>query len=205
MKRNTEIIKASMPVLRITVACLGVAMIYCTLVALVTNANGFGGRIGLTFAQVGIMLALSTPAGACGSLLGTFMSGRVPAGWIAAIATVGETISLFCFGFHAFDFASLAASLGFYIFFLYIGVPTIFAAIARLEPSGRAAATVQGAQMIGLSLGPMIGALIAQRSVEGLAVTVVGLTGMGFILAGTSIWIGGQSIQLPIGEPKSLS
>ena len=204
-KRNTEIIKASMPVLRITMACLGVVMIYCTLVALVTNANGFGARIGLTFAQVGIMLAISTPAGAGGSLFGTFISGRVPAGWIAGIATVGTTISLFSFGFRAFDFASLAASLCFYISFLYIGLPTVFAGIARLEPSGRAAATVQGAQMIGLSLGPIIGALIAQRSVEGLAVTVVGLTGFGFILAGTSIWIGGQSIQLPIGEQRSLS
>ena len=201
-KRNTEIIKASMPVLRITMACLGVVMIYCTLVALVTNANGFGARIGLTFAQVGIMLAISTPAGAGGSLFGTFISGRVPAGWIAGIATVGTTISLFSFGLCAFDFASLAASLCFYISFLYIGLPTVFAGIARLEPSGRAAATVQGAQMIGLSLGPIIGALIAQRSVEGLAVTVVGLTGFGFILAGTSIWIGGQSIQIPIGEPE---
>ncbi len=202
MKHRTGTINPPLPILRITLACLGLVMVYCTLVALVTNANGFGARIGLTFAQVGIMLAISTPAGAGGSVLGTFMSGRAPAGRIAAIATAGTTISLFCFGFLAFDFVSLTAALCFYIFFLYIGLPTVFAGISKLEPSGRAAAAVQGAQMIGLSLGPMIGALIGQRSIEGLAATVIGLTGFGFILAGTSIWIGGQNILIPIGEAK---
>ncbi len=206
--RSAASVKAAIPVMKIAIACSGIAMIYCALVALVTNATGFGARAGLTFAQVGIILAISTPAGASGSLIATIMGGRAPPTSVVLTATSGAVVSGFCLAFLGFSFASLVVPICGYFFFLYIGFPTVFAGISRLEPSGRAAAAVQGAQMIGLALGPTIGAMIAQKSIDGLAITVTVLTGLGFVLAGTSIWISGGNglaqIDAGVGDDEAI-
>jgi hypothetical protein len=74
------------------------------------------------------------------------------------------------------------------IFFIYIGFPSIYAGIAKLDLTGRSAATAQSAQLMGPVFGPAVGAIIAVHSVTGLTVAVTIAISGGIALACVTVW-----------------
>jgi predicted MFS family arabinose efflux permease len=174
--------------LRILFGGIGVAAIYCGFIALVANANALGGRAGLDFARVTIVLAITTPAGALGALTATGLSGRVPSFFLLAASALGTAICGLALTFAGLDFAWLTATLCGVILFIYVGVPSIYHGIAGLDRRGDAAAQTQGTQFLGTVIGPAAGAIIATYSVAAFAgISVLLITG-GTLLAVVAIW-----------------
>jgi len=169
---------------RIWVACLGAALVYCGFIALVANASALGSRAGLDFAHVTIILAAGTPAAALGAVIATLLAGRVPGFVMIAASAMGAAIFGLCLTFAAYDFATLTVSLCGVLFFVYIGFPSIFGGISRLDETGRSASVAQAAQMFGPALGPAVGALIAAHSVAGFAFASTAFVVGGAIAAG---------------------
>jgi predicted MFS family arabinose efflux permease len=169
---------------RIWIACLGAALVYCGFIALVANASALGNRAGLDFAHVTIILAAGTPAAALGALISTLLAGRVPGFVMIAVSVAGAAIFGLLLTFTAFDFETLAISLCGVIFFIYIGFPSIFGGISRLDETGRSASAAQAAQMFGPALGPAVGALIAAHSVSAFAFVSAAFVVCGAMAAG---------------------
>jgi MFS family permease len=169
---------------RIWAACLGAALVYCGFIALVANASALGGRAGLDFAKVTIILAAGTPAAAGGALIATLLAGRVAGFIMVAASAIGATIFGLLLTFTAFNFETLLIALCGIIFFIYIGFPSIFGGISRLDSTGRSASAAQAAQMFGPALGPAIGALIAAHSVSAFALASTAFVVCGAVVAG---------------------
>ncbi len=164
------------PWIRILIAGIGVAAIYCGFIALVANANARGGRAGLDFARVTIVLAITTPAGALGALIATGLSGRVPSFFMMAASVLGTSACGIALTVAGLDFAWLTASLWGVIAFIYIGVPSIYHGISMLDQKGDSAAHTQGTQFLGTVIGPAAGAIIATQ--RGLASRRLRLSGL---------------------------
>jgi MFS family permease len=173
--------------LRIAAACFGAAFVYCGFIALVANATALGTRAGLDFAHDTFILAAATPAAALGALIATMLAGRVPGFIMITIAAFGATLFGLLLTFTAFNFTSLTIALCGVIFFVYIGFPSIFGGISRLDPSGRSASAAQAAQMFGPALGPAVGALIAAHSVAGFALASTAFIVCGAAAAGLAV------------------
>jgi len=175
------------PTLRILVACVGAAFVYCGFIALVANATALGNRAGLDFAQVTKILAAGTPAAAGGALIATVFAKRFPVAVFIGAASIGAALFGLLLTFTGEHFASLLAPFCGVIFFVYIGFPSIFGGIARLDPSGRSAAAAQAAQMFGPALGPAVGAIVAAHSVPGFAFMTAAFIALGTLAAGIAI------------------
>jgi predicted MFS family arabinose efflux permease len=178
---------APTPRLRILAACIGAAFVYCGFIALVANATALGSRAGLDFAEVTKVLAAGTPAAAAGALIATAFAKRIPVVLFIAAASIGAAVFGLLLTFTAGNFASLTASFCGVIFFVYIGFPSIFAGIARLDTTGRSAAAAQAAQMFGPALGPAVGAIVAAHSVAGFALMSSAFVALGTFAAGLAI------------------
>jgi len=175
------------PKLRILVACTGAAFVYCGFIALVANATALGNRAGLDFAHVTKILAAGTPAAAVGALIATIFAKRVPPVIFLGAAVVGAA----CFGllltYSGASFFSLLVPFCGVIFCVYIGFPSIFGGIARLDASGRSAAAAQAAQMFGPALGPAVGAIVAAHSVAGFAFMSAAFIALGSAAAAIAV------------------
>jgi hypothetical protein len=182
--RQAHAVSTPLPVLRITLACIGAALVYCGFIALVANASALGQRAGLDFAHITMVLAAGTIAAASGALITTIFAHRIPPFGFIVTATIGASIFGLLLTFGAADFQSLVMSLCGVIFFIYIGFPSIFGGIARLDITGHSAAAAQAAQMFGPALGPALGAVIAAHSVAGLAFASAMFVVSGTLLAG---------------------
>lgn len=178
-------IRVSKP--RILAACLGAALVYCGFIALVANASALGARAGLDITHVTIILAASTCTAAVGALISTLLAGRVQGSWLIGASAAGAAFTGLLLAFTAFDFETLIICLGALIFFVYLGFPSIFGGIARLDETGRSASAAQAAQMFGPALGPAIGALVATHSVAGLALSSTAFVVFGALTAGLAV------------------
>lgn len=176
------------PSIRILIAGIGVATVYCGFIALVANANALGGRAGLDFARVTMVLAITTPAGALGALTATGLAGRVPSLFMIAASALGTACSGLVLTFAGLDFTWLAASLCGIIAFIYIGVPSIYHGISTLDQKGDSAAHTQGTQFLGTVIGPAAGAIIATHSVAAFAGISILLIAGGMVLSAAAIW-----------------
>ncbi len=176
------------PSIRILIAGIGVAAVYCGFIALVANANALGGRAGLDFARVTMVLAITTPAGALGALIATGLSGRVPSFFLLAASALGTASCGLVLTFAGLNFAWLTASLCGVIAFIYIGVPSIYHGISTLDQKGDSAAHTQGTQFLGTVIGPAAGAVIATYSVASFAGIAILLITGGTVLAIAAIW-----------------
>jgi MFS family permease len=176
------------PSLRIVLSCAGTAVVYAGFVGMVTNASALGSRAGLGLAQVTVLLALTTPFSATGALVATVLAGRVSSAALVCAGAIGTAACGVALIFGGFGFASLAAAICGIIFFIYIGFPSLYAGIAKLDLSGRSAATAQSAQLMGPVFGPAIGAIIAVHSVTGLTVAVTIAISGGIALACVTVW-----------------
>jgi MFS family permease len=177
---------APLPRLRILIACLGAAFVYCGFIALVANATALGQRASLDFAHITMVLAAGTQAAAAGALIATIFARRLPPFVFIIAASAGASFFGLLLTFTANDFASLVVALCGVIFFIYIGFPSIFGGIARLDPSGRSAAVAQATQMFGPALGPAVGAIIATHSVAALAFSSAAFIVLGTLAAGVA-------------------
>jgi predicted MFS family arabinose efflux permease len=184
VRAPVQVVQTHVSRVRISVACLGAALVYCGFIALVANASALGSRAGLDFAHVTIILAAGTPAAALGAVIATLLAGRVPGFVMIAASAVGAAIFGLCLTFIADDFETLTVSLCGVLFFVYIGFPSIFGGISRLDETGRSASAAQAAQMFGPALGPAMGALIAAHSVAGFAFVSAAFVVCGAIAAG---------------------
>ncbi len=173
--------------LRIVTACLGAALVYCGFIALVANASALGTRAGLDFAHVTIILAAGTPAAAAGALIATLLASRVPGFIMIAASAIGAAVFGLLLTFTAYRFEPLIISVCGLIFFIYIGFPSIFGGIARMDATGRSASAAQAAQMFGPALGPVTGALIAAHSVSAFALTSSAFVVCGAAAAGFAV------------------
>ncbi len=178
---------AGVPKARIWAACLGAALVYCGFIALVANASALGTRAGLDFAGVTIILAAATPAAAGGALIATLLAGRVPGSMMIAASAAGAAIFGLLLTFNAYNFETLTIALCGIIFFIYIGFPSIFGGISRLDATGRSASAAQAAQMFGPALGPAVGALIAAHSVFAFALASSVFVVCGAVAAGFAV------------------
>jgi len=149
----------------------GIGLSFCLFIALVTNASALGARAGLTLHQLGIILALSTPFSIVGALSGGLLGRRVPPRWLLMASAGGTLLCGILLGEYARSFSTFAVALCAFLFFLYLSSPTIFARVSKVGGTSRAAAGAQAAQLLGLALGPMTGALLAHASVELLCIT----------------------------------
>jgi MFS family permease len=174
--------------LRIVLSCLGTAVVYAGFVGMVTNASALGSRAGLGLAQVTVLLALSTPFSASGALLATVLAGRVSSAALVCAGAIGTASCGLALILGGFGFASLAAAMCGIIFFIFIGFPSIYAGIAKLDLTGRSAATAQAAQLMGPVFGPAVGAIIAVHSVTGLAAALTVAISGGITLACAAVW-----------------
>ncbi len=173
---------------RIIIACIGVAVIYCGFISLVANANALGGRAGLSFAQVTVVLAVTTPAGALGSLTAMLLAGRVPGFFMIAVSAAGIVGFGLLLILAGYDFQWLTLSLCGVIMCIYIGVPSLYSGIAGLELTGRAAAFTQATQFLGPVTGPAVGAIIATHSVTLFASVGIFIIAGGILVSATAIW-----------------
>jgi hypothetical protein len=178
---------AGLPKLRILIACFGAASVYFGFISLVANASALGGRAGLDFAHVTMILAAASLASAGGALIATVLAKRIPAAVFIAAASIGAALFGLLLTFTATDFASLLVSFCGVTFFVYIGFPSIFGGIAQLDTSGGSAAVAQAAQMFGPALGPAVGAVVAAHSVAGFAFMSAGFVAAGTLAAGLAI------------------
>ncbi len=176
------------PSLRITIASISIAVVYCGFVALVANASALGGRAGIGFAAVTMVLAISTPASAFGAFLATVLAGQVRALYLIAAAAAGTAGFGLVLVLAGTSFGSLTVALCGVLMFIYVGVPSIYSGIAALDVTGRAAALTQATQMLGPVLGPAAGAIIAAHSVTAFAGVSVLLIVTGIVMAAIAIW-----------------
>ncbi len=174
--------------LRIIIGCISVAIVYCGFIALVANANALGGRAGIDFAHVTIVLAITTPAGALGALIAIMLAGRVPGSFMISASAIGTAGFGLFLVFGGFNFNLLTASLCGVIMSIYIGIPSIYSGIAALDVTGRSAALTQATQFLGPVLGPAAGAMIAVHSVTAFAATSGLLVTGGILLGGAAVW-----------------
>ncbi len=178
---------APLPI-RIILGCASVALIYCGFIALVSNANSLGLRAGIDFAHVTLVLAITTPAGALGSLIAILVAGRVRGAVIITLAAIGTAGFGLFLVFGGFGFAGLTASLCGVILFIYVALPNIYTGIAAMDVTGRSAALTQASQILGPVVGPAVGAMIAVHSVTAFA----GLSGLfvtgGIVLGAAAVW-----------------
>jgi predicted MFS family arabinose efflux permease len=174
--------------LRIILGCCSVALIYCGFIALVSNANSLGGRAGIDFAHVTMVLAITTAAGALGSLIAIVAAGRVRGAVMITLAAIGTAGFGLFLVFGGFGFAGLTASLCGVIMFIYVALPNIYTGIAAMDLTGRSAALTQASQILGPVVGPAVGAMIAVHSVTVFA----GLSGLfvtgGIVLSAAAAW-----------------
>jgi MFS family permease len=179
---------AAPPPIRIIVGCAAVALIYCGFIALVSNANSLGARAQIDFKHVIMMLAITTLAGALGSLISILVAGRVRGTVMITLAAIGTTGFGLSLVFGGFDFAGLTASLCGIILFIYVALPNIYTGIAAMDLTGRSAALTQASQILGPVVGPAAGAMIAVHSVTAFA----GLSGLfvtgGIVLGAVAVW-----------------
>ena len=187
MRRRREAGAPPIPIMRLGLACSGIALIYCAFVGLVTNAQGFGAHAGLNFAQVGLVLAISAPSAAIGALLATALAGRVAARALVAAAAVGALAFGLILAWDATTFVMLTVGICGFILSLYIGFPTIFAGVGQLETTGTAAAAAQASQLVGLAIGPTAGAIIAHGSISALGLAVAIAASIGTLASGAAI------------------
>jgi predicted MFS family arabinose efflux permease len=178
---------AEFPRRRILVACMGAACVYFGFIALVANASALGGRAGLDFAHVTMILAAATPASAGGALIATVFAKRIPPAVFIAVASTGAALFGLLLAFTAADFTSLLATFCGVTFFVYLGFPSIFGGIARLDATGGSAAVAQAAQMFGPALGPAVGAIVAAHSVAGFALMSAAFVAAGTMAAGLAV------------------
>jgi predicted MFS family arabinose efflux permease len=187
MHASAKTVRGQVARSRIWIACLGAALVYCGFIALVANASALGTRAGLDFARVTVILAAGTPAAAIGALISTLLAGRVPGFAMIAVSAAGAAIFGLFLTFTAYNFETLTVSLCGVIFFIYIGFPSIFGGISRLDETGRSASAAQAAQMFGPALGPAVGALIAAQSISAFAFASSAFVVCGAIAAGLAI------------------
>ena len=171
-----------LPVMRIVIAAMGMVLVFVAFISIYTSMGMFGGRAGLTLRQIGTVLAISTPISAIGALIPTVLAGRPSLSFLAVIAAIGAIACGVGLGVFSHGFISLTVSFCGFIFFVCFGVPTVFAIASGLEPTGRAAAAVQSSQMMGLALGPTLGAVIGRSSITGLGLAAGITMGTGFVL-----------------------
>jgi predicted MFS family arabinose efflux permease len=187
LERPRRASAAPLPI-RIILGCASVALIYCGFIALVSNANSLGGRAGIDFAHVTMVLAITTPAGALGSLIAIVLAGRVRGAVMITLAAIGAAGFGLFLVFGGFGFAGLTASLCGVILFIYVALPNIYTGIAAMDVTGRSAALTQASQMLGPVVGPAVGAMIAVHSVTAFA----GLSGLfvtgGIVLGAAAVW-----------------
>lgn len=174
--------------IRVILGCISVAVVYCGFIALVANANQLGARAGIDFAHVTIVLAITTPAGALGSLIAIVLAGRLPGSFMITASVIGTAGFGIFLVFAGYNFAGLTASLCGVIMSIYIGIPSIYSGIASLDVTGRSAALTQAAQFLGPVLGPAVGAIIAVHSVTAFAALSVLLVTGGIVLGGSAVW-----------------
>jgi predicted MFS family arabinose efflux permease len=172
----------ALPVMRIAIAAVGMVLVFAAFIAIYTTTGIFGDRAELTLRQIGTILAIATPIGTVGALITTILAGRPSLSFLAVIAAIGAITCGVGLAVFSHSFISLAVSFCGFIFFVCFGVPTIFAIASRLEPTGRAAAAVQSSQMMGLALGPTLGAVIGRSSITGLGLAAGITMGTGFVL-----------------------
>ncbi len=188
LERPRQDTQATPQSMRIIIGCISVAIVYCGFIALVANANALGGRAGLDFAHVTIVLAITTPAGALGALIAIILAGRVPGSFMISASVIGTAGFGLFLVFGGDNFNLLTASLCGLIMSIYIGIPSIYSGIAALDVTGRSAALTQATQFLGPVLGPAVGAMIAVHSVTAFAATSVFLVTGGILLGGTAVW-----------------
>jgi len=111
----------------------------------------------------------------------------VPGFAMIAVSAAGAAIFGLFLTFTAYNFETLTVSLCGVIFFIYIGFPSIFGGISRLDETGRSASAAQAAQMFGPALGPAVGALIAAQSISAFAFASSAFVVCGAIAAGLAI------------------
>ncbi len=173
---------------RIILGCVGIAVVYAGFIGMVTNATALGDRAGIGFQQVTVVLALTTPFSALGALLATILAGRVSAAALVGAGALGTAACGLALVFTGYGFTSLTAAMCGVIFFIYIGFPSIYAGIARLDITGRSSARAQAAQLFGPVFGPAVGAVIAAHSVTGFAAALTIAIAGGIALAFVAVW-----------------
>jgi hypothetical protein len=188
LERPRRDVAAAPQSLRIIIGCISVAIVYCGFIALMANANALGGRAGIDFAHVTMVLAITTPAGALGALIAILLAGRVPGAFMISASAIGTAGFGLFLVFGGLTFNLLTAALCGVIMSIYIGIPSIYSGIAALDVTGRSAALTQATQFLGPVLGPAAGAMIAVHSVTAFAATSGMLVTGGILLGGAAVW-----------------
>ncbi len=152
---------------RILAGGCGVTLASCAFIALITSISFFGARVGLSLASVSLLLAAGTPFTAAGSVISAFLSGRVATRILLAAGISGAAFGLIAMGV-AREMDVFVVSFIFFMAFNFFTTPTLNAVVSQLDNTGRAAACTQAAQMIGLAIGPTLGAIIRSISLEAL-------------------------------------
>lgn len=155
---------------RLFVSCLGIGLLFCVLVGVTTNVGNYVQRAAHELSQASVMLAIATPFSAVAAIAATLMAGRVSSRAVLVIAAVGGALSYIGFGM-ARDLKLMQVALCLGSVFIMLCIPTILAAVSRLNKTAQAASAAQAATFAGLALGPIVGAVIVQAfSLDGLTV-----------------------------------
>jgi MFS family permease len=134
------------------------------------------------------VLAITTPVSALGALLATGLAGRVSGAKLVAAGAIGTAGFGLGLIFAGYGFTTLTVCMCGVIMFIYVGFPSIYAGIARLDATGRSAATAQSSQLLGPVFGPAVGAIIAVHSVTAFAAVAAAAIAGGILLALAAVW-----------------
>ena len=189
VRRKDPTTKGALPI-----ACLGISLVFCAFIGVVTSAGAIGAAAGLTLGQIGVALAISTPAGAGGTIVAVLLGTRIDRVALLAFSICGALGSGFLLAFTVHSLGSLALALGSLAFSVNLAAPIMYAIVSKIRSGGGTApAAAQAAQMLGVALGPIAGASLIVYSVPALG-----------LIAGITAAIGvGLSAQRLMRKPSS--
>jgi len=124
-----------------------------------THMGDFGMRIGMSVAQVSVVLALAGSVSIVSSLMVTVLAGRVPTWMLLAVAAAIAAGGLIGLGIAATPPALMVAACAM-IFGNTLATPAVIAVVSASDNTGRAASAAQAAIVTGTALAPACGGAI---------------------------------------------
>jgi predicted MFS family arabinose efflux permease len=124
-----------------------------------THMGDFGMRIGMSVAQVSVVLALAGSVSIVSSLMVTVLAGRVPTWMLLGVAAVIAAGGLIGLGIAATPPALIVAACAM-IFGNTLATPAVIAVVSASDNTGRAASAAQAAIVTGTALAPACGGAI---------------------------------------------
>ncbi len=170
-------------------ALFGCALFYLNIGAYWSYLKLFGSSAGIAAEQLAAVLAYGVASGLLGALLAAWLAERLAAASALWLATLGSAVAVALLLLPASPWL-LFGSLALYKFCWNFSLPFQYAAVSRLDPSGRGVALTPAFHGGGGALGPLLVALLSGHyGYTAVAlVALAALAASGLLFAAAFVW-----------------